>query len=262
MVRPKKSLGQHFLVDQAIISQIIDALEPSAGMMVVEIGPGGGELTLPLVNSGATVVGIELDRRLAPELARQMEGRANFRMLEADILAVDPDEENLGRFRLVGNLPYNITTPVLEWLYRHQERIDRAVLMMQKEVAERAVGTRGKARSTLSVIASLYYDREIVCIVPPESYRPPPGVESAVVRFDRHGREYGLDNVPRFEKFVRACFKKKRKSLLNNLNSAYPLPRPELQELIESRFSSDTVRAEQLTLEQFIDLWKTIRPRL
>jgi len=262
MAQAKKSLGQHFLVDHVIVSQIIEALDPHPGETVLEIGPGEGVLTMPLVNSGADVVAVELDRRLAPELAKAFAGRENIRVLEADILSLDPSVIGLTDFAAIGNLPYNITTPVMDWLLKYHDRIDRAVLMMQKEVGERVSSPPGRrARSTISVLTELYYDSEKVCDVPPTAFRPVPKVDSAVVRFVRHDRTYPIDNPARFEKFVRNCFKNKRKNLLNNLNAAYPIPRGEIEEIIIDICGSPQIRAEQLELDTFIALAKNILSR-
>jgi len=259
MAQAKKSLGQHFLVDQVIVSQIIEALDPKPGETVLEIGPGEGVLTMPLVNSGADIVAVELDRRLAPELAKAFAGRENIRVLEADILSLDPSVIGLTNFAALGNLPYNITTPVMDWLLKYHDRIGRAVLMMQKEVAERVSSPPGRrARSTISVLTELYYESEKVCDVPPSAFRPMPKVDSAVVRFVRHDRTYPIENPVRFEKFVRNCFKNKRKNLLNNLNAAYPIPRAEIEEIIVKICGSPQIRAEQLELDTFFALAEDI----
>jgi 16S rRNA (adenine1518-N6/adenine1519-N6)-dimethyltransferase len=255
MVKAKKSLGQHFLIDPLIVAHIIEALAPKVGETVLEIGPGEGVLTLPLVNSGADVVAVELDRRLAPMLEKGFHDRSNFRVIEADILSIDPADVGLGKFALAGNLPYNITTPVIDWLMRYHEAIDRAVFMMQKEVGERMASPPGRrARSTISVLISVFYDCETICDVPPNSFRPPPRVDSVVVRFRRHGRRYDFDNYDRFVKFVRFSFTGKRKSLLNNLNVAYPIRRDELERIIVDICGSPKIRAEQLDLDTFIKL--------
>ncbi len=262
MVRAKKSLGQHFLVDPAVVDQIMAAIDPRPGETVLEIGPGEGVLTRPLIASGASIVAVELDRRLAPQLAQAFTTYANFRVIEADILAINPAAVGLDRFAVLGNLPYNITTPVMDWLLNHHDVIDRAVLMMQKEVAARVASPPGKRdRSTISVLTSLYYDAQVVGTVPPAAFRPRPRVDSAVVRFTRHGRTYAIDNLPRFEKLVRFCFASKRKTLLNNLNAAYPIPRGELETMIVEMFASPTIRAEQLDLESFIRLAQAILAR-
>ncbi|MCP4568213.1 MAG: ribosomal RNA small subunit methyltransferase A [FCB group bacterium] len=259
MVRAKKSLGQHFLFDPVVVSQIIDALGPRPGETILEIGPGEGVLTLPLVNSGANIIAVELDRRLAPKLEKHFEAHDNFRVIEADILSIDPREVGLDKFSMIGNLPYNITTPIMDWLLANHNVIDRAVLMMQKEVALRVSSPPGKrSRSTISVLTSLFYDGEAVVDVPPEAFRPPPKVDSAVVRFVRHDRNYDIGDLARFEKFVRFCFAGKRKNLLNNLNSAYPLPREDLDRIIGDICGNPKIRAEQLELETFIDLSRVI----
>lgn len=262
MIRPKKSLGQHFLTDPLIISDIIDALDPKPGESILEIGPGEGVLTFPLVNSGADIIAIELDRRLAPKLEQEFKKRDNLKIFEADILAVDPEEFGLEKFALIGNLPYNITSPILSWILKYNKMITRAVLMMQKEVALRIVAQKGKARSSITVLISIYYDCSLECDVPPESFTPPPKVDSAVVRFNRHNRTYDVGDFDRFAKFVRFCFAGKRKTLLNNLNSAYPLTRDQLLAIIQNRCGERPVRAEQINLETFILLSKDIFNRL
>jgi 16S rRNA (adenine1518-N6/adenine1519-N6)-dimethyltransferase len=119
-----------------------------------------------------------------------------------------------------------------------------------------------RARSTISVLTSLHYDAEMVCVVPPRAFRPPPKVDSAVVRFVRHDRKYDIGAVDRFEKFVRFCFRSKRKSLLNNLNSAYPVRREELEQMIGEICGPGHVRAEEIDLETFIRLSQAIFQRL
>ncbi len=263
MVKAKKSLGQHFLVDPLIVSQIVEALGPKSGETVLEIGPGQGVLTLPLVNSKADIVAIELDRRLAPELEKRFKDSDNFRVMEADILAIDPASVGLEKFAVVGNLPYNITTPIMNWLLKYHPVINRAVFMMQKEVGERVASPPGRrSRSTISVLTSLYYDSEKVCDVPPESFRPRPKVDSAVIRFRAHKRSYDIKDIARFEKFVRFCFASKRKNLLNNLNVAYPIKRDEIEQILAEVCGNPKIRAEQLELGTFIDLSRIIFERL
>lgn len=263
MMRAKKSLGQHFLCDPEIVSHIIEALAPRPGETILEIGPGQGVLTFPLVASGADIVAVELDRRLAPELAQALASYPNFRVIEADILSINPETIGLQRFSLIGNLPYNITTPVMEWLLRNHEAIDRAVLMMQKEVAQRMASPSGrKTRSSISVITSLYYDSDLTKSVPPTAFEPPPHVDSAVVRFVHHNRKYDIGDPLRFERFVRSCFVGKRKNLLNNLIAAYSIPREEASRLIIEICGSDRLRAEQLELADFVTLAKAVIARL
>ncbi|MEZ5360290.1 MAG: 16S rRNA (adenine(1518)-N(6)/adenine(1519)-N(6))-dimethyltransferase RsmA [Candidatus Zixiibacteriota bacterium] len=262
MVRPKKSLGQHFLSDPLIVNDIIAAIAPKKGETIVEIGPGEGVMTLPLVNTEANIFAVELDRRLAPQLAKEFHERENFQVLEADILSLDPRKLGLDAFSVVGNLPYNITTPIMDWLLTYHELIDRAVFMMQKEVGERVASPPGKrARSTISVLTELYYDCKKVCDVPPESFTPPPKVDSVVIKFTRHGRQYDIPNFERFRKFVRFCFSGKRKSLVNNLNSAYPIPKDEIEAIVTDLTGESKIRAEQLSLDQFIKLASTIFER-
>ena len=262
-IRAKKSLGQHFLRDPIVVNAIIEALAPRRDEIIVEVGPGEGVLTLPLVNSGAQIIAVELDRRLAPQLEQDFAGRPNFRVVEADILTFNPGDLKLFSFAVVGNLPYNITTPIIDWLLANQGLISRAVFMMQKEVAQRVVSPPGRrARSTISVLTALYFDSEIVCDVPPSSFAPPPKVDSMVVKFIRHDRHYPISDADRFAKFVRFCFAGKRKTLLNNLNSAYPLKRDEISAILIDAVGSTRLRAEQLDLDSFIALYGAVIGRL
>lgn len=262
-VRAKKSLAQHFLRDPIIVNAIIEALAPRKGEAVIEIGPGEGVLTLPLINSGAQIIAVELDRRLAPQLEQDFAGRPNFRVIEADILTFNPVDLGFSSFAVIGNLPYNITTPIIDWLLANNGLISRAVFMMQKEVARRVISPPGRrARSTISVLTALYFDSEIVCEVPPSSFAPPPKVDSMVVKFVRHGRHYPVSDPDRFAKFVRFCFAGKRKTLLNNLNSAYPVTREEMAAILTQVIGSTQLRAEQLELDSFIALYDAVIGRL
>ena len=178
----RKRFGQHFLTDSAVLHRIVEAIDPRPGQAVVEIGPGLGAMTDPLVQRCEQLTVIELDRDLAARLRR----RPELKVIESDVLKVDfaALAREAGRsLRVVGNLPYNISTPILFHLLDAVQHVDDQHFMLQKEVVERmAAGPGGKDYGRLSVMLQWRYDIESVLDVPPEAFDPPPRVDSAVVR--------------------------------------------------------------------------------
>jgi 16S rRNA (adenine1518-N6/adenine1519-N6)-dimethyltransferase len=178
----RKRFGQHFLTDSAVLHRIVEAIDPRPGQAVVEIGPGLGAMTDPLVHRCEQLTVIELDRDLAARLRR----RPELKVIESDVLKVDfaALAREAGRsLRVVGNLPYNISTPILFHLLDAVQHVDDQHFMLQKEVVERmAAGPGGKDYGRLSVMLQWRYDIESVLDVPPEAFDPPPRVDSAVVR--------------------------------------------------------------------------------
>jgi 16S rRNA (adenine1518-N6/adenine1519-N6)-dimethyltransferase len=178
----RKRFGQHFLTDSAVIHRIVEAIDPRPGDALVEIGPGLGAMTDPLVDRSERLTVIELDRDLAARLRK----RAELTVIESDVLKVDfaaLAREAGRRLRVVGNLPYNISTPILFHLLASVAHVEDQHFMLQKEVVERmAAGPGGKDYGRLSVMLQWRYDIESVLDVPPEAFEPPPRVDSAVVR--------------------------------------------------------------------------------
>jgi len=212
----RKRFGQHFLVDDGVIAAIVRAIEPRPGQALVEIGPGLGAMTQPLLERCGALTVIELDRDLAARL-RQRQG---LDVVEADVLSVDfaALAARLGRpLRVVGNLPYNISTPILFHLLDAVGHVADQHFMLQKEVVERMSATPGgKAYGRLSVMLQWRYDIESVLDVPPESFDPPPRVESAVVRMIPLPAPPGLD-VARLSELVTVAFSQRRKLLRHTL---------------------------------------------
>jgi 16S rRNA (adenine1518-N6/adenine1519-N6)-dimethyltransferase len=212
----RKRFGQHFLADPAVVEAIVDAIDPRQGERMVEIGPGLGALTDPLVARCGRLTVIELDRDLAARLRR----RKDLDVVEADVLQVDFAALALGlggRPRVVGNLPYNISTPILFHLLRYVDQVLDQHFMLQKEVVERMVARPGsKSFGRLSVMLQWRYAIEAVLDVPPEAFDPPPRVESAVVRMRPLAQAPQVDAILLGE-LVAVAFSQRRKLLRNTL---------------------------------------------
>ena len=221
-LRADKRLGQNFLVDEQIVNQIIAAAELVAEDTVLEVGPGIGTLTQALAETGAQVVAVELDRRLLPVLAKTLAGYDNIEIINEDILKLDirkaVPQEN---FKVVANLPYYITTPIIFNLLEQKLPMERLVAMVQKEVAERMVAKPGgKDYGALSVAIQYYTEPSIAFLVPPASFVPPPSVDSAVIVCKRRPEPpVQIVDEKLFFRVVKASFSVRRKMLSNALKN-------------------------------------------
>jgi 16S rRNA (adenine1518-N6/adenine1519-N6)-dimethyltransferase len=214
----RKRFGQHFLSDAGIIDAIVRAIDPQPGQPVVEIGPGLAALTQPLVERLGHLTVIELDR----DLAKRLRDHPQLTVIESDVLNVDFSAIDLapaGKLRVVGNLPYNISTPILFHLLDHVERIQDQHFMLQKEVIDRMVASPDSSDfSRLSVMLQWRYAMEDVLFVPPECFDPPPRVNSAVVRMVPFAEPPELD-VELFSEMVQVAFSQRRKLLRHTLGA-------------------------------------------
>lgn len=213
----RKRFGQHFLTDGAIIGAIVDAIAPAPGDAMVEIGPGLAALTQPLVERLGRLTVIELDR----DLAVRLRGHGQLDVIESDVLKVDfsalAAQLGTGQLRVVGNLPYNISTPILFHLLDHVAVVQDQHFMLQKEVIDRMVARPATADySRLSVMLQWRYAMDNVLFVPPESFDPPPRVDSAIVRMVPLAEPPALD-VVRYGAMVQVAFSQRRKILRNTL---------------------------------------------
>jgi 16S rRNA (adenine1518-N6/adenine1519-N6)-dimethyltransferase len=268
--RAKKRLGQNFLVDETYARRIVGALGPRAGETIIEIGPGRGALTALLLESGANIVAVELDRELAPLLRERFAGSDTFKLVEADALGVDfcAAVEPAEAARVVANLPYNISTAVLQRLIEQRRCVSEMVLMLQREVVERITAPSGSAeRGYLTVLVEAFCESEALFDVPPGAFRPVPKVWSTVARLRaRAGAAEGFDEKL-FLRLAGAGFAQKRKTILNNLRSAPADLRARFDEaggaaaLLEAAGIDPRRRAEALTHEEWAGLTKTLAPR-
>jgi 16S rRNA (adenine1518-N6/adenine1519-N6)-dimethyltransferase len=266
---PSKRLGQHFLRDQRTIHRIIDALAPQSGETIIEIGPGTGALTSLLVERAGRLIAIEFDNKLAPLLQERFGGFGNFKLVMADALTADFCKEILPAqsARLVANLPYNISTAILQRLIAQRACIEETVLMLQREVVERILAPAGTSdRGFISVLVEAYCETEKLFDVAPGAFRPPPKVWSSVMRLKFRPR---IDTENADESLlwevVSAGFAQKRKTILNNLRHAPG----RLQELLKRNGGASIVlckanvelqrRAETLTLEEWGRIVQAIR---
>jgi 16S rRNA (adenine1518-N6/adenine1519-N6)-dimethyltransferase len=258
---PSKRLGQHFLRDQRTIHRIIDALNPKSGETIVEIGPGTGALTSVLVERAGRLVAIEFDNKLAPLLQERFGAFGNFKLVMADALTVDFCKEILPAqsARIVANLPYNISTAILQRLIAQRACIDEMVLMLQREVVERVLAPAGTSdRGFISVLVEAYCEAEKLFDVAPGAFRPPPKVWSSVMRLKFRTR-INAENADEslLWEVVSAGFAQKRKTILNNLRHASG----RLQETLKRNGGASIVlckagidlkrRAETLTVEEW-----------
>jgi 16S rRNA (adenine1518-N6/adenine1519-N6)-dimethyltransferase len=242
--RPAKSRGQNFLKDHGVILRLTGIIMAEAGgEKLFEIGPGLGALTRPLLDAGAEILAVELDRGLAENL--QSEARPGLMVLNRDILTLDPAEFSGPRF-LFGNLPYNISSPALFWFLRHRRSFSGALFMLQKELADRLTAAPGnKAYGRLSVALGLWCRMEYIMAVPGAAFHPRPRVTSAVVKFRPVPPEAEPPVTPEtLGRFTLAAFGARRQNLLNNLARAYG--REQAARVLASFGLAPSLRAETL----------------
>ncbi len=255
-LRASKRLGQNFLIDGAVVEGIVDAAEISPGDRVLEIGPGIGTLTQGLAEAGANVTAVELDKKLPEVLAHTLEGYDNVRIVPGDILKVDIREiMGEGSFKVVANLPYYITTPILMTLLERRLPITRIVTMVQKEVAERMTASPGgKDYGALSVVVQYYTLPGIVMEVPPGSFLPAPEVDSVVISCRvRDVPAVCAADEKLFFRVVKAAFGQRRKTLANAMKGA-GFAQENMIPAFEKAGIERTRRGETLSLEEFARL--------
>jgi len=267
----QKKFGQNFLINTGILEDIIEAAEITKDDFVLEIGPGIGTMTQYLCESAREVVAVEIDKNLIPILKDTLSAYDNVEVLNEDILKVDiktlAEERNAGKpIKVVANLPYYITTPIIMGLFESHVPIDSITIMVQKEVADRMQeGPGSKEYGALSLAVQYYAHPEIVVNVPPSCFMPQPKVGSAVIRLTRHPQPpVDVENEKLMFRIIRASFNQRRKTLANGLNN-FPdlnLSKEVIQQCIEELGVPVTVRGEALSLEQFAQLSNIIGKHL
>jgi 16S rRNA (adenine1518-N6/adenine1519-N6)-dimethyltransferase len=264
-LRAKKGLGQNFLIDRKVLQKILDAADLKSTDTVIEVGPGLGLMTAELAKRAGWVIAIELDNRLA-DILRETLPTDNVVIINRDVLGTDPAAillesppkfpEVLKPYKVVANLPYYITSPVLRHFLEASVKPERIVVMVQKEVAEAITAGPGK-RSILSISVQFYGKPEIVTIVPAASFYPAPEVDSAVVKVDVYPRPpVDVDDEGRFFKLVRAGFSAARKQAANSLAQGLGLEKAEVTAWLVKAGIDPVRRAETFTLEEWAQLWK------
>jgi 16S rRNA (adenine1518-N6/adenine1519-N6)-dimethyltransferase len=273
-MRAKRSLGQNFLVGSHYPRRIVSSVAPRAGETIIEIGPGHGALTGLLVESGARVIAIELDPELIPGLSRMFSGRENFRLVEADALKIDycgliaPEADA----RVVANLPYYISTPILQRLIEHRRCLSEMTLMLQREVVERITAPPGgKEYGFLSVFTQFYCEAEKLFDVPPGAFRPAPQVHSSALRLRLRARPAApVDDEALMIELTKTLFAQRRKTILNNLRAGRNrlgrdrsdlIDESEIISLLSSSGLEPKRRAETLSVEEIARLANAIEDR-
>ena len=258
----QKKYGQNFLIDTHVLEKIIRAASIGSDDVVLEIGPGIGTLTQYLCENARKVIAVEIDDMLIPILGETLKEYDNVKIVHNDILKVDVNEivsEYPGSsIKVVANLPYYITTPIIMGLFESGVPIDSITIMVQKEVAERMQAKPGtKDYGALTLAVQYYADAKIMVNVPPNCFMPRPAVGSAVINLVKHKeKRYDVKNEDMLFRIIRASFNQRRKTLQNGLNNAANLPytKQQIAEAIEKMGLPAAVRGEKLSLEQFVEL--------
>lgn len=267
----QKRFGQNFLIDSHILEKIVESAEITKEDCVLEIGPGIGTMTQYLAESAGQVIAVEIDKSLIPILEDTLSPYDNVTVINEDILKVDiqklVEEQNAGKpIKVVANLPYYITTPIIMGLFESHVPLDSITIMVQKEVAERMQEKPGsKEYGALSLAVQYYAKPEIVANVPPNCFMPRPNVGSAVIRLTRHEKPpVEVEDEKLMFRIIRASFNQRRKTLANGLNNSpeIHLPKEVIQESIVSLGVPENIRGEALSLEQFAELSNEIGQRM
>jgi 16S rRNA (adenine1518-N6/adenine1519-N6)-dimethyltransferase len=255
----RQKLGQHFLNNPAWQNRILEKLPNAPGDVWLEIGAGQGQMTRHLARRASRLIAVETDPRLAENLRAQIAanpgGWPNVEVAEADVLSLDLGELATGKFRVYGNLPYYITSPILHRLFQLADRIDSIHVVIQFEVAQRIAAKPGSRDYGYLSVACQYYARpQIALKIPPGAFRPPPKVDSALVAMSLPGErpQLSVADDAAFLRFVQTCFAHKRKTLRNNLRAV--APGAFVRDAIAGMGLSSDVRAEAVSVPQFANL--------
>ena len=267
----QKKFGQNFLIDTHVLEKIIESAGVTKDDFVLEIGPGIGTMTQYLCEAAREVTAVEIDTNLIPILEDTLSAYDNVTVINQDILKLDikalAEEKNGGRpIKVVANLPYYITTPIIMGLFESHVPIDSITIMVQKEVADRMqIGPGTKEYGALSLAVQYYAKPEIVANVPPNCFMPRPNVGSAVIRLTRHEQvPVEVTDEKLMFRLIRASFNQRRKTLANGLNNSpeIHLSKEVIQQSIEELGEPVNVRGEKLSLEQFAELSNIIYKKL
>ena len=256
----QKKFGQNFLIDPHVLDKIINAAEITKEDCVIEIGPGIGSVTQALIDNAGKVISIEIDDQLIPILTEQFGGCENFRLIHKDVLKVDlhkliAEESPNRRNKVVANLPYYITTPIIMMLLEHNLPIESITVMVQKEVADRmASGPGSKQYGAITVAMKYYCDTYLVANVPQNCFMPRPNVDSAVIKLTLHQEPIvDINDEEQLLKIIKAAFSQRRKTLLNTLasNGNLGLSKEEIKNVLDESGIGASTRGETLSLDDY-----------
>ncbi len=253
-----KKFGQNFLTDANIVRKIADSADLSKDESVIEIGPGIGTLTRELSDRAGNVTSVEIDKKLIPVLEETLQDKENVKVLNKDVLKLLPEDFPDGPFKVVANLPYNITSPVIFFFLESDLDVKSLQFLIQKEVAERIVAEPGsKIYGALSVIAQYYADPEILFDVPAGVFMPRPKVDSSLIRLTKKIPDTSVDKGDYF-KVVRAGFANRRKTLINSLASNLGVDKERIKDILIELGFDPRVRAENLSPDDFKELTRRL----
>ena len=257
-MKAKKSLGQNFLIDNEVINKIVDEVSACNNDLIIEIGPGKGALTSKLKKKGCNVIAYELDTDLSNILSKLEDDKLHviYKDFLSSNIKDDIKDIKYNNLYLVGNLPYYITTPIIEHIIKENINFTKFTIMIQKEVADRFMAhEKTKDYGYITLVLKYYFEIKKVCDVSKYAFNPVPKVESSVISFTPRKNKLDVE-IEDYFKFLKNAFRLKRKNLRNNLNGIYDLEK--IEDVLEKYGLDLSVRAEELSEEIFVDLWKNI----
>lgn len=268
-IRANKSLGQNFLISEQVVNEIVESSKIDKEDLVIEIGPGLGTLTKYLLEKAGKVIGIELDKKMVEILQDRFKLYNNFELYQQDVLKIDlkhlikkeKENTNIKKVKIVANLPYYITTPIIMKLLEEKLDLESITVMIQKEVADRLIAIPGEKETGAITYAVYYYAiAEAILEVPKESFIPEPEVTSKVIKLNiRKAPPIEVQDKELMFKIIKSAFMQRRKTLINALNNAKIFQnKEEGNQILESLKLDESVRAEKLTLENFADITNRI----
>lgn len=268
-IRANKSLGQNFLISEQVVNEIVESSKIDKEDLVIEIGPGLGTLTKYLLEKAGKVIGIELDKKMVEILQDRFKLYNNFELYQQDVLKIDlkhlikkeKENTNINKVKIVANLPYYITTPIIMKLLEEKLDLESITVMIQKEVADRLIAIPGEKETGAITYAVYYYAiAESILEVPKESFIPEPEVTSKVIKLNiRREPPVEVQDKELMFKIIKSAFMQRRKTLINALNNAKIFQnKEEGNKILESLKLDESVRAEKLTLENFADITNKI----
>ena len=260
--RFNKQFGQNFIFDKNLLTAIVKDSNISKQDDVLEIGPGAGTLTKIIAEFSKKVVSYEIDKNLVPILEQNLQGVENSKIIFADALKTDiKDIENNfdGEYKIVANLPYYITTPLIFKFIEQTKKVQSITIMVQKEVADRLVAKKGsKDYGTISIILDFYGKVKVLRNVPRRMFIPPPNVDSAMVQIEMIKNQYDADEEL-FKKIVHSAFAMRRKTLQNNLSQGFGISKAQVEEILQQAGFAPTVRGEQLSTEDYVKITNVMK---